>query len=126
MPTYTNTVVTAEDVFKNVIFVRYTDHVMFSRTDPLMMSPQVREAVGWLVCENQHYVTIKYDKDAELPTLKGGDVKASGLVLLRSDILEMKKLEDLGGALNSSNIMQDVEYALSYREAKNSENKNQA
>ena len=31
------------------------------------------------------YVTLKWDRDAGPPTLKGGDSKASGLVLLCSD-----------------------------------------
>lgn len=57
------------------------------------MKPQVREAVGWLVYECDYYITLTWDRDAEPPTLKGGDPKASGLVLLKSDMLEFKKLE---------------------------------
>jgi hypothetical protein len=104
-------------------------------TDPLMMSPQMRETVGWLVYDCEHYVTIKHDQNAGSPTLKGGDPQAAGLVLRRSDILEMKKLdytvqmlkeEPLGAALNASNIMHDGEYALSATKVKNSKNKKQA
>lgn len=57
------------------------------------MSPQVREAVGWLVYNCDQYLTITWDRDAKPPTLKGGDPKASGLVLLKSDILELKCFE---------------------------------
>jgi len=81
------------NAFKNMVYVQYLDHVVFSRVDPLIMSPQTRETVGWLVYECDQYVTIKYDQDTAPPTLKGGDQKASGLVLLKSTILEMKKLE---------------------------------
>jgi len=35
---------------------------------------------------------LAWDRDAGPLTLKGGDPKASGLVLLRSDILEMKTI----------------------------------
>ena len=76
-----------------LVYVRYRDHVLFHRGDPATMKPQVREAVGWLVRDCQDYVIICWDRDAEPPTLKGGDPKASGLVILRSDILELRFLD---------------------------------
>ena len=78
--------------FRGLVFVRYLDHVLFNRTSALAMKPQVRETVGWLVYECEFYITITWDRDADPPTLKGGDPKASGLVLLKSDILQVKKL----------------------------------
>jgi hypothetical protein len=75
-----------------MVFVKYLDHVVFNRAIALDVQPQIREAVGWLVYECDQYVTIEYDRDADPPTLKGGDSKASGLCLLKSLILEMKKL----------------------------------
>jgi hypothetical protein len=78
--------------FEGLVFVQYVDHVVYNRTSALDMKPQIREAVGWLVFENDEYITIKYDRDADSPTLKGGDAKASGLVLLKSAILEMKRI----------------------------------
>lgn len=56
------------------------------------MKPQTRECVGWLVYESPEYIIMCWDRDAGLPTLKGGDPKASGLVLLHSDIFELKRL----------------------------------
>ena len=79
--------------FKGLIFVRYLDHVIFNRSSALAMKPQVREAIGWLVYECEYYVTLAWDRDAQPPTLKGGDPKASGLVLLKTDIQELKRLE---------------------------------
>jgi len=76
----------------SVVKIRYRDHVLYHRGDPLAVKPQVREAVGWLVYECADYITICWDRDAEPPTLRGGDPKASGLVVLRSDILEMKRI----------------------------------
>ncbi|MCJ7424597.1 hypothetical protein MUP01_10075 [Candidatus Bathyarchaeota archaeon] len=73
-------------------YVRYRDHVLYHRSNPESQSPQIRETVGWLVYEGEEYITICWDRDADPPTLKGGDPKASGLVLLRGDILEMKRL----------------------------------
>ena len=72
------------------VYVRYRDHVLYHRGEPAVVKPQIRECIGWLVYSNEDYVTICWDRDAEPPTLKGGDPKASGLVLLRSDILELK------------------------------------
>ena len=56
------------------------------------MTPQVRETVGWLVYESEYYLTLTWDRDSEPPTLKGGDPKASGLVLLKSDIRRKRSL----------------------------------
>ncbi len=77
---------------RGMVFVKYIDHVVYNRAVALDVQPQIREAVGWLIYECDQYVTIKYDRDADAPTLKGGDAKASGLCLLKSSILEMKKL----------------------------------
>jgi hypothetical protein len=79
-------------VFEGLVYVRYLDHVAFNRSSALVMAPQTRKAVGWLVYECSEYVTLAFDRDAGPPTLKGGDAKASGLVLLKSAVLELKKL----------------------------------
>lgn len=78
---------------RELVTVRYLDHVLYHRASALVMKPQVREAVGWLLYECDQYVTLVWDYDAQPPTLHGGDLKSSGLVLLRTDILELKKLE---------------------------------
>jgi hypothetical protein len=108
--------------FEGLIFVRYLDHVLFSRVSALAMKPQVREAVGWLVYECDWYLTLAWDRDAEPPTLKGGDPKASGLVVLKSDIQMLKKLEPLQNNcychLNSASTNSNSEYALKPAERK--------
>lgn len=73
--------------------MRYRDHVLYHRIDPLTLKPQVRETVGWLVYEAPEYVVISWDRDAGPPALKGGDPKASGLIVLRNDILELRRLK---------------------------------
>jgi hypothetical protein len=78
---------------QQLIFVRYRDHVMYNRSSASMMKPQTREAVGWLVYDCDLYIILTWDKDADPPTLHGGDAKASGLVLLKSDILDLQKLK---------------------------------
>ena len=75
-----------------LIFVRYLDYVLYNRASALAMKPQSREAVGWLVYECEQYINLTWDREADQPTLYGGDTKESGLVLLKSVVLEMKKL----------------------------------
>ena len=79
---------------KSLVYVLYQDHVLYHRGDPTVMKPQTRECVGWLVYEEPGYVIICWDRDAGAPTLKGGDPKASGLLILRSDIVELRRLKD--------------------------------
>ena len=81
-----------EAEFERLVYVCYRDHVLYHRAQPEWLSPQTREAVGWLVHACADYIILCWDRKAEPPTLKGGDPKASGLVLLRSDILELKRL----------------------------------
>lgn len=80
-------------LFKQLVFVRYLDHVLYNRSSSLAMKPQKREAIGWLVYDCELYITVVWDRDADPPTLRGGDPKASGLVLLRTDILELQRLK---------------------------------
>jgi hypothetical protein len=95
------------------------------------MKPQIRKAVGWLVYECDQYIIIKWDCDDEPPTLHGGDPKASGLVLLKSAILELEKLDDslqplkenLKWHLNLQAPTLETEFALQTNEAKNSNRK---
>jgi hypothetical protein len=107
-------------LFKRLIFVRYLDHVLYNRTSALAMKPQTREAVGWLIYDCEHYVTLVWDRDAEPPTLHGGDPKASGMVLLKSDIIALERLkveaknshENIEWVLNSPKATVRDEYAL--------------
>lgn len=107
--------------FKEVIFVRYFDHVLYNRASAFIMKPQVRKAIGWLIYECEQYITLAWDSDDEPPTLRSRDPKASGLVLLRSDIIEIKKLplqKISGWQLNSPEAISKDEYALQPKKRK--------
>ena len=111
---------------KNLIFVRYLDHVIYNRTSALAMKPQMREAVGWLIYDCEEYIVFSWDRDVGPPTLSGGDPKASGLVLLKSDILMLESLsselrfshENSNWVLNSSKATDRDEYAFRPTERK--------
>lgn len=106
--------------FENLIYVRYLDHVHYNRSSALLMGPQTREAVGWLVYDCDLYLILSWDRDAGPPTLKGGDPKASGLVLLKSDIVRLVTFfpeplplqKNPKWLLNSANNKSKDEYAL--------------
>ena len=76
---------------RELVYVRYRDHVLFHRSNPALMKPQTREATGWLVYDCADYIILCWDRDADPPTLRGGDPKASGLVVLRSDLMKIKR-----------------------------------
>lgn len=77
------------------VYVRYRDHVLYHRTNPGIVKPQIREAVGWLVYNCANYIVLCWDRSADPPTLKGGDPNASGLVIVHSDIIELQELRGL-------------------------------
>ena len=109
-----------------LIFVRYRDHVLYNRSSALAMQPQTREAVGWLVYDCDLYIILTWDRDAQPPTLHGGDPKASGLVLLKSDVLGLQKLKicplipqkNFELNLNCKRPIQEAEYAFRPSERK--------
>ena len=74
------------------VIVRYKDHLRFNHPHPEVLTPIVREALGWLVHNGDEYVIVSLDRNASPPTLKGGDPNVLGHVLLRTDILELRKL----------------------------------
>jgi hypothetical protein len=71
---------------------RYRDHVAFRGADPDLMAPQTRECVGWLVYDGPDYITLVFDRNADPPTLKGGDPKAGGLTIWRCDLVKLEAL----------------------------------
>jgi hypothetical protein len=109
-----------------LVYVRYEDHVLYNRCSSCSLKPQMREAIGWLNYECEDYIILSWDRDAEPPTLKGGDPKTSGLVLLKSAIFELKRLEahvlplkeSLECHLNSSSALIQSEYALQPKKRK--------
>jgi hypothetical protein len=114
---------------RELVSIRYFDHVLYHRASALAMKPQIREAVGWLMYACDEFVTIAWDHDGEPPTLRGGDPKASGLVLLTTDILELKRLgtyplqENPNCHLNSAQPITKDEYALPPKKRKTQERK---
>jgi len=75
----------------SLVYVKYVDHVLFRNADPNIFKPTVREAIGWIVKESDEALWICFDRTVDgLPYEKPD--RASGLVIIKSDILEMKKI----------------------------------
>jgi hypothetical protein len=72
-------------------YVKYRDHVLFKKCNHSDMKPSIREVVGWLVHETQEAIYICCDRSVDpLPCEKPSE---SGLVILKSDILERREIE---------------------------------
>ena len=74
-----------------LVRIRYKDHVEFKNTShKLFFDVSAREAVGWVILETDEYLFLLYDRSVEpLPY----ESLESGLILIKSDILEMKEVK---------------------------------
>jgi hypothetical protein len=76
-----------------LVYIRYRDHVLFRNSDSSLYHPCIRECVGWITKEDEEAVCILFDRSIKpLPNQKT-NLNETGLVLLKGDILEMRKLE---------------------------------
>jgi len=74
----------------SVVYIRYLDHVLFKNTPEAVKVAAERETIGWLTHENGKLLCIENDRTLnELPYSSGS---GSGLVLLKSCILEIRAL----------------------------------
>jgi len=98
----------------SVVYIRYKDHVLFRNTPQPIEDAAERETVGWLTQENGELLCIQHDRTVESPNYSSGT--ASGLVLLKSCILEIHALplQNIpSGSLSCQNDKAtNAEYAL--------------
>ena len=74
----------------SVVYIRYLDHVLFKNTPEAVKEAAERETIGWLTQETGKLLCIQNDRTLDkLPYTNG---TASGLVLIRSCILEIRAL----------------------------------
>ena len=88
----------------SVVYIRYLDHVLYKNTPNAVKEAAERETVGWLTHENDKLLCIENDRTLQkLPYSSGS---GSGLVLLKSCILEIRVLrlqKESGWSLISRN-----------------------
>lgn len=73
--------------------IRYRDHVLFRNTDPNLYRPTIRECIGWIIKEDNEAVWVLWDRSLKPLPHERIQTGESGLVLLKSDILEMRKVD---------------------------------
>ena len=110
-----------------LVYVRYLDHVLFRNSDASMFMPALRETVGWLHCETADAVWLLWERSVKPLPHERCPAEESGLVLLKSDIVEMRRLplqKILNGLLfRTSALTSNCRVSASEREAKNSARK---
>ncbi len=75
-----------------LVYVRYRDHVLFRNMDPETAKPVVQEAWGQLQYEDPEYVRLVVAQYQEPNNNGRQGAKATGLVILKKTILEMRKV----------------------------------
>jgi hypothetical protein len=100
--------------FGSVVYIHYLDHVLFKNTPETVKDAAERETIGWLTHENGKLLCIENDRTLDkLPYSSGS---GSGLVLLKSCIIEIRALplqDSSGWHLISRNTdFRDAESAL--------------
>ena len=78
-----------------MVCVRYRDHVLFKDVDTSLMHPWIRETVGWLDYEDQDHIRIVWERFAMPDPPNEAKPRATGLVILKEVILEMRRVRCL-------------------------------
>ncbi|MGB9777995.1 MAG: hypothetical protein ACPLW8_01200 [Candidatus Bathyarchaeales archaeon] len=98
----------------SAVYIRYKDHVLFRNTPKPIKDAAERETLGWLAQETDELLCIEHDRTAENPHSSSGT--ASGLLLLKSCILEIRTLPLQNFESRSINcrkhIVNNAEYAF--------------
>jgi hypothetical protein len=74
----------------SIVYIRYKDHVLFRNTPEAIEKADEREAIGWLTQETGKLLCIQNDRTLE--NLQYAIGEASGIVLLKSCVLEIRVL----------------------------------
>jgi hypothetical protein len=74
----------------SVVYIRYKDHVLYRNEAQPLKDAAECETVGWLTQETGDLLCIQHDRTIE--SIKYSSGKASGLVLLKSCVLEIRAL----------------------------------
>jgi hypothetical protein len=76
----------------SLVYVRYQDHVLFRDMNPETVKPFTRECVGWLDYEDPECVRVVWERFAMPDPPNESKPKATGLVILKKAILELRKI----------------------------------
>ncbi|MBA7662068.1 hypothetical protein ES703_70091 [subsurface metagenome] len=75
------------------VYVRYRDHVLFKDVNPgVYAKPFTREAIGWLDHEDDDCIRLVWERFAEPTSNKEAKQRATGLVIMKGSILELRRV----------------------------------
>ncbi len=101
------------------VYVRYKDHVLFKNISQPIAKAVERETIGWLTKQTYEIILVENDRttpDKRLPCGQG-----SGVIILKSCILEIRLLplqKSSEWHLNSQETKGKGEYALQPKKRK--------
>ncbi len=72
--------------------MRYKDHVRFEGADANLYKPLTLEMIGWLVHVDEECVRVVSERYAEPRASGNARVRSTGTVIIKSTILELKRL----------------------------------
>ncbi|MEJ5328333.1 MAG: hypothetical protein WHU54_08845 [Candidatus Bathyarchaeia archaeon] len=110
----------------SAVYVRYKDHVLYKNIQQPIEEAVERETIGWLTKQTDEIMLIEHDRtipDAQIPSGSG-----SGLIILKSCILELHELplqKTSNGHLNFPDTIVRGEYALQPKKRKTQPNTSQ-
>jgi hypothetical protein len=114
-----------QEALGSPIYVRYKDHVLFRNVvDPIEEAVE-RETIGWLTKQDNEIMLIEHDRT--IPNLQLPIGQGSGLIILKSCIIEIRKLplqKSSNYHLNSQKTTNIPEYALRPKKRKTPNNQN--
>jgi hypothetical protein len=107
------------------VYIRYKDHVLFRNVVEPIEEAVERETIGWLTKQTNEIMLIEHDRT--IPNLQLSTGQGTGLIILKSCIIEILELplqETSSCHLNSQKTTNTVEYALRPKKRKTPEKQN--
>jgi hypothetical protein len=107
------------------VYVRYKDHVLYKNVVEPIEEAVERETIGWLTKQTDDVMLIEHDRTIPCFQLSMG--QGSGLLILKSCIIEMRELplqKSSNCHLNSKKSIVRDEYALQQKKRKTPEKQN--
>ncbi len=103
----------------SAVYVRYKDHVLFKNVKQPVADAVERETIGWLAKQTDEIMLIEHDRT--IPNAQISSGQGSGLIILKSCIIEIHELplqKTSDCHLNSSEAIVKGEYALQPKKRK--------
>ncbi len=107
------------------VYVRYKDHSIYKNVLQPIKEAVERETIGWLTKQTDDVMLIEHDRTIPCFQLSMG--QGSGLLILKSCIIEIRELplqKSSNCHLNSKGLIVKDEYALQAKKRKNPQNQN--